>query len=70
MYVFQGLSEGQIWVELGDDVLVRVTAAMVYGGKRPPSLSLPPIGGYPETSVAKAVAQVCGSIYLNASLDS
>lgn len=66
-FVFQGLSEGNVWVELGDEVLVRVTAAMAYGDKRPASLSLPPIDGYTETLVAKAVAQVCGAVALNAS---
>lgn len=54
----QGLAEGEDWVKLGDEVLVRVTAAMVYGGKRPALLSLPPVGGYTKTSVSKSVAQV------------
>lgn len=58
--MLQGLKKGETWIDLGDDILVRVTAAVVYGGKKLDLLSLPPVGGYTEKLVSVSVGQVCG----------
>jgi hypothetical protein len=46
------------WESFGDDVLVAVTAAIVYGPTQPSLLSLPPLKNYNVQDVATAVAFV------------
>jgi hypothetical protein len=56
--VEKGIGEDQNWCDLGDDVLVAVSAALIYGPSRPTPLSLPPPGGYNVQMIADAVTIV------------
>jgi hypothetical protein len=54
-----GITHKEKWTELGDAVLVSVTAAIVYGHGQPRALGALPIGGYTEVQVAEAFILVC-----------
>jgi hypothetical protein len=55
---FQGLSDSGKWEVFGDEVLVGVSATLVYGNRQPPALSFPPLGGFDSERIAIALTLV------------
>jgi hypothetical protein len=53
--VEKGIDEDRNWCDLGDDVLVAVSAMLIYGPSRPTLFSLPSPGGYDVQMIADTV---------------
>ena len=54
LYGGQGLE----WTRLGDESLVEVSVATIWGGMQPSILEVLPFEGYPEKSIATAMSIV------------
>lgn len=60
----KGSVQGADWTILGDEVLVQVVAAVVYGIKQPSALFFHTLGGFSESQVATGIALVCLSLQI------